>query len=349
MYNNGHWGYNGWAPRFAVCDENTSVHSALSGDSYPFGYPPQAQYDPNFHGMYPMQYYQPHHTPEHSVSDPAAFPPGYYPPNFDPYNPEHALAANSGWYGYHDPNMMYGGAPPTPQQQQQHPEEPDAPSSPGPPLSPGPQDASIQTGLSSYETGAVPEQQQTPYKCDYSHAVPMSPFWGHMEYQMHSTLAMTGIVTPHKAPPPPNHGLKEGEEIKERSGAEEIEAQPLLINQPHYYPYGSAYGEGYVPPSPATQFMMSPQANSQAAAYYAAYNAGGYNHGYYHSPRRVTQRRRQKRTPPRSGGSNGRDLQKDANSPPPVIRKANTATVEAGSDSEHTAATTTESDSVPGS
>jgi hypothetical protein len=172
-----------------------------------------------------------------------------------------------------------------------------------------------------------------------------------MEYQMHSTLAMTGIVTPHKAPPPSNHGLKEDEERKECSGAEEIEAQPLLINQPHYYPYGSAYGEGYVPPSPATQFMMSPQANSQAAAYYAAYNAGGYNHGYYHSPRRVTQRRRQKRTPPRSGGSKGKgDPQKDANSPPPVIRKANTATtVEAGSDSEHTAATTPESDSVAGS
>jgi len=339
MYNGQQWGYNGWAPRFAVCDENTSVQSALSGDSYQQygGYPP-AHYDSNFHQMYPMQYYPHQTTPEHSVND--TYPPpaaAYYPPGFDPYNPEHALAANSGWYGPPDPNMVYAGAPPTPQQQQY--EQTNAPATPGGPPSPA----------APYEAGNMPEQQQqqTPYKGDYNHAVPMSPFWGHMDYQVQATLAMTGIVTPHKAPAPSSRGVKEDEEKKEHCGGEqEIDAQPLLINQPHYYPYGSAYGEAYVPPSPATQFMMSPQANSQAAAYYAAYNnaaaGGGYNHGYYHSPRRPNQRRRQKRTPPRSAKK-----EHDASSPPPVIRKVIATTApETSSDSEHTAATTTESDSV---
>jgi hypothetical protein len=299
VYHNGQWWGNGWAPH--VADENTSVHSALSGDSYPFGYPP-AHYDPNFYnGMYQMPYHPPEHPPEHSPA--GSYPGAYYPPGFDPYNnPEHALAANSGWYGHYDPSMMYG-VPPGEV----------APATPG--GSPPRHDA--------------PVEQQTPHQGDSSQ-IPMSPFWGHMDYQMHTTLAHAGIVTPHKAPPPSTPHRKDGEEKKD---VEEIDAQPLLINNNvHYQPYSQMYGEAYVPPSPATQFMMSPQANAQAAAYYAAYNQ--FQQPYYVSPHKssATRRRCPKRTSPKRTPAKNETL---------VIRK-----VDETSDSEVTVATAAESESV---
>jgi hypothetical protein len=165
-----------------------------------------------------------------------------------------------------------------------------------------------------------------------------------MDYQMHTTLAMTGIVTPHKPPPssPQRKSLTEeinGEDEKEEpEPVEVIEAQPLIINHPsQYYPYGGGYGrDGFVPPSPATQFMMSPQANHQAAAYYA------YNYStYYPSPRRTGTHRRYRRSPPET--------------PPSAIRKDLKSAVKAStapedvSDSEHTAgtaATAAESESI---
>lgn len=235
--------------------------------------------------------------------------------------------------------MMYG-----PPQTDTAPPSTPGPASPESEAAEEEHDASRQTGLSPY--GNAPAAQ-TPYK-DYAQAqVPMSPFWSHMEYQMHSTLAMTGIVTPHKAPPSTPRGLQVPEEERsegdqqETDEGEEIDAKPLYANH-HYYPYG--YGgtaEGYVPPSPATQFMMSPQANSQAAAYYAA--AAGYNPYYHQSPARRSARRRGKRTtPPRSAK---KEDSTNMTPPPSVIRK----TVDAeASDSDHTAATAAESESVSG-
>jgi len=162
-----------------------------------------------------------------------------------------------------------------------------------------------------------------------------------MDYQMHTTLAMSGIVTPHKAPPSTPRGLKkdeegqEGEEEKkENTETEEIEAQPIFVN-PHYYSYGyGASADGaYVPPSPATQFMMSPQANSQAAAYYA-FNP------YYsqQSPRRSVRHRGKGGSPPRAEESK-------ISNPPPMIRKTSDADPDI-SDSEVTCTTVADSESV---
>ncbi len=324
IFHNGQWWGNGWAPHFAVCDENTSVHSALSGDSYLFGFPP-SQYDPNFHGMFPMPFYHPQ-APEHSASD--AYPPSaaFYPPNFDPYNnPEHSLAAYSGWYG-RDPNPVHDDTPITSSE----------PSSP--------QDATGQNVVSSNVDGS-PGEQHTPYHFDYSHGQ-MSPFWGPMDYHMHQTLAHAGIMTPQKAAAPfTPHRTRKGEE--DNNGISEIEAQPLLLaHNAHYHPYGQMYGETYMPPSPATQFMMSPQANAQAAAYYAAYNQGGLR-AFHGSPARSSARRRTKRTSPTSSVKKMQDCQVI---PPPAIRNIAemTSAPEESSDSELTAATAAESESIVG-
>lgn len=77
----------------------------------------------------------------------------------------------------------------------------------------------------------------------------VSPYWAHLD---HATAAM-GLETPTKknAPRTPR---------KKKSTQKKNKAQPPLIHHPRYPPpqfYGYAYG----PPSPATQFMMSPQAN----------------------------------------------------------------------------------------
>jgi hypothetical protein len=300
------------------------VHSALSGDSYLFGFPP-SQYDPNFHGMFPMPFYHPQ-APEHSASD--AYPPSaaFYPPNFDPYNnPEHSLAAYSGWYG-RDPNPVHDDTPITSSE----------PSSP--------QDATGQNVVSSNVDGS-PGEQHTPYHFDYSHGQ-MSPFWGPMDYHMHQTLAHAGIMTPQKAAAPfTPHRTRKGEE--DNNGISEIEAQPLLLaHNAHYHPYGQMYGETYMPPSPATQFMMSPQANAQAAAYYAAYNQGGLR-AFHGSPARSSARRRTKRTSPTSSVKKMQDCQVI---PPPAIRNIAemTSAPEESSDSELTAATAAESESIVG-
>jgi hypothetical protein len=122
----------------------------------------------------------------------------------------------------------------------------------------------------------------------------MSPYWGHLDY---TTLAMTGIMTPQGKQMPPRTpgrevavgGVKEEDkkDIRQKEDSGVTSAQSLFTSSQHYNPYGS-YGamEGYAPPSPATQFMLShasPQANAQAAAYYA-YNYGGTS--YYTSPGR---------------------------------------------------------------
>jgi hypothetical protein len=288
------------------------------------GYPP-SHYDPNYHGMYAMPFYPPPTSEQTTAGSYPVMP--YYPPNFDPYNnPEYALAATSGWYGQ-DPNVVQATEPGTPVGK-----------------SFSPQDATDQTGLSPY-AGDAPVEQHVQHEGDYSHGQ-MSPFWGHMEYQVHQTLAHAGIVTPHKGPPPSTpHRNSNCDEDKE-SDMQEIDAKPLLLNHNvQYNPYSQMYREGYMPPSPATQFMMSPQANAQAAAYYAAYNHVGY-HQYYVSPRRSSARRRTKRTSPPSSTK----TEDSKIIPPPVIRKVADpiSGPEETSDSDLTAATAAESESVAG-
>lgn len=102
---------------------------------------------------------------------------------------------------------------------------------------------------------------QTPYKYDPS-KTPRSPYWGHLD----ATIAM-GLATPQTNVKPENVGFMSPEE-----GADVAHlgnAQPLLLRQSQYYGYGPVSN---YPPSPATQFMMSPQANF------------AYNYGYGYSP-----------------------------------------------------------------
>ena len=105
--------------------------------------------------------------------------------------------------------------------------------------------------------------------------------------------------------------------------------------------------EGYVPPSPATQFMMSPQASSQAAAYYAQnYNGGPYGFSpHRHSWRQphhpssspgVTRKLNQ--TPVKQQPESSSEIV----TPPPAVRKV----TENGRDSPVTAETMAESESI---
>lgn len=117
---------------------------------------------------------------------------------------------------------------------------------------------------------------RTPYKYN-----PGSPYWGHLD---HTTLAMMGIGTPQgmTEPQTPSRGLHSSPESHAAARGEDtttasVNAQPLLLRQyPSYGYYGNR--EGYGPPSPATQFMMSPQGNF------------GYAYGSYSglSPNRIT-------------------------------------------------------------
>jgi hypothetical protein len=267
----------GWTPQYALCDDGTSVESALSGDSY------MHQYPGHDYGMYLQQqgYYQypsySSHTPDPSMnhSETGSYPNvgsydgSYYPmPGLYYSNPN---MGNSCWYPpMGDPSMVFGPPPVE-----------------GSPLPSGP-------------LGSPPSPQYPPSPMengnDRSPHVPNSPFWGHLDY---NTLAISGIMTPQgKMPPTPSHRLHHGEEEtieEEKKESPQIDAtmaSPHQFNGVQYYPppiFGAAR-EGYAPPSPATQFMMSPQANSQAAAYYAY----SYPTHYYMSPHRHGGRR----TPP---------------------------------------------------
>jgi hypothetical protein len=80
------------------------------------------------------------------------------------------------------------------------------------------------------------------------------------------------IATPAKAPQPFSTPRKE----KNSTG---VNAQPLLLQQHQYY--GQYVYDSYGPPSPATQFMMSPQAN-----YYDYYGSSPGKKGTEVSPRK---------------------------------------------------------------
>lgn len=111
---------------------------------------------------------------------------------------------------------------------------------------------------------------QTPSKNRNERSM-SSPYWGHLKH-----AAMAGIGTPSEGRQP-----KSAQDMNERgrwsnkkrgksSGMKK--AKPLLINSSYNYHQGMT-----VPPSPATQFLMSPQANYKAHAYF---NAGNNNGGF---------------------------------------------------------------------
>lgn len=117
-------------------------------------------------------------------------------------------------------------------------------------------------------------EEQTPFKYDPENMNNMSPYWSHLDQ---ATLAM-GLATPAKTSPstPRRNENRDDDQEHDFAGA-----QAPLIRQ-HYYNNGYHHhatdgaSNGYAPPSPATQFMMSPQGNASFA----------YNYGYGFSPRR---------------------------------------------------------------
>jgi hypothetical protein len=88
---------------------------------------------------------------------------------------------------------------------------------------------------------------------------------------------MMGLSSPPGSMPPTPHRNGDSNPNEEDMATADIKnslnAQPLLLRQ-QYYGYGYGSREGYAPPSPATQFMMSPQASF------------AYNYGYGFSPSR---------------------------------------------------------------
>jgi len=276
-YNPHHgWWQNGWQqhPPYPYGDD-TSVHSSLSCDTgYSHGYmngfnhgpvPPPPQYYPSM--MYPQHpgVQGGHHGP---------YPPSAVPPNppvysAAAYDPEHM--DRSGWMGH----PSTGPYP--------NPESTATPGTPGAPTqlqdsSFTPEQApSLQISKATQNPDESFDTHGTPYKPNPNHGVPMSPYWGHL--QDHATLSMMGLSSPSAPLPPTTHLTGDTTvNLEDMSGTDmknNLNAQPLLVRQ-QYYGYGYGSREGYAPPSPATQFMMSPQASF------------AYNYGYGFSPARRT-------------------------------------------------------------
>lgn len=135
---------------------------------------------------------------------------------------------------------------------------------------------SEQSGDIKAEDGSFHEVQngimQTPSKNRNADGNPSSPYWGHLQY-----AAMAGIGTPGEG-----HQQRSANDVNDRgrwsnkkkgksSGVKK--AKPLLINSNYSYHQGGA-----VPPSPATQFLMSPQANNKTRAYFnTGHNVAGFS------------------------------------------------------------------------
>jgi len=254
---NGSW-YQGWDPSYQhQQQDSSSVHSELSTNSYP-----QAAFDPNH-----PHYSHHHHHPHPMYPSPY----GYLPhPMYAPQAPPSDHSNSTGGYNhYHDPH--YGGPWMDPslayamQQQYYHHHHHGAP-----PSSPYHQPIANQEAATVSPDEAVDQHHPaTPFKYDPEkpNMNLASPYWSHLDQ---ATLAM-GLATPAKFSPstPRRHSADTLTEAENEDDEEGDFAVAPLIRQPYY-----GYENTAVPPSPATQFMMSPQASF------------AYNYGYGFSPRR---------------------------------------------------------------
>lgn len=233
----GHGGWYGW-PQYAYCDES-SVQSGLSGDSY------LQQY--NEYGMYtgatPGPYYGPpqdrsdyYYGPQAGAYPP---PPGMTPEGWMPHPPPPSGGPNSAYAKHTSEGTNY-----------MHP--PGTPSSHSSPQNYNPYQFSPAHMAVNFADNRV-TPTQTPHKSPYPQTgVPSSPYWGHLDQ---STLAMTGLVTPHsKLPETPQRAGRQqdaGSQDEKEDGQDSPDvdksqedfaanAQPLLINNwSQYYPQGA--------------------------------------------------------------------------------------------------------------
>jgi hypothetical protein len=256
-----HW-YGGWHPHAAYhYGDDNSVQSGLSGETFA----PQP-YDMNMYpaAMHHPQYFHPHaHMyPPPGMYNPAMQQPGYAPEAYAPeqYN---GMAWSEQIQG--DKSLPEG-----------------APTDPGTPIAHVVEESPIASYPPSTHYGEQPTPQTQldgAYKCDEG-----SPYWGHLDHGAFSLLASPQGMAGPETPSRPLHASPEGTgtETGEDTNGTAVGAQPLLLRQQHYPSYGyHINNEGYGPPSPATQFMMSPQANF-AYGGYGAY--GGYSPNRTSSP-----------------------------------------------------------------
>mmetsp|Transcript_25394 Transcript_25394/g.59830 ORF Transcript_25394/g.59830 Transcript_25394/m.59830 type:complete len:915 (-) Transcript_25394:2718-5462(-) len=270
------WWQNSWHHHhhpYPYGDEG-SVHSSLSCDtSYSHGFMNGYNHGavPAHPQFYPSMMYAQHHAMHggpHGSYPSSAVPPNppVYPGDpYDPYDPQHLDL--TGWMRHSSVDQYHS---------------PESPALTGTPVD---HDESQNSALvADQEPTALPETVQnpdesfdthrTPYKPNSTH-VPMSPYWAHL--QDPATLAMMGLSSPPGSVPPTPHRNADSSFVQEDISLVEMKnnmnAQPLLLRQ-QYYGYGYGSREGYAPPSPATQFMMSPQ------------ESFAYSYGYGFSPSR---------------------------------------------------------------
>lgn len=297
-----HSPYWGWEQPSMVSPygDSSSVHSALSNDS---GYvQPYPMY------MHPPPGYHHHHPPPHYYSGPMVYP-SHGSVNQRVYKHGSESLDHQSWvdpaaYGAH----MYHHAYPTPVAVA-HPHVQAEPSEVS-----EQEDISEGVDLDIPRTEhSVDDKEATPPVKFNTQAQHQSPFWSHLD------SVAAGLATPAKTPGTPQrldlHDIPDGEELAGYATS----AQPLLLRG--YHPYGH-YGarDGYAPPSPATQFLMSPQPNF-APAYGYTYNN--------RSPRKKSPQHT-----PNAGSVT-----------PPPVRKV-VATHDVSRESPTTVGTTTESESL---
>ena len=299
-----HTPYWGWEQHSMVSPygDNSSVHSALSNDS---GYV-QPAYPMYMHPVAPHGYH-PHYYSGSMVYPPSA-PSGTSQRQYNhgEESPDH----HQNWvdpatYGAH----MY------------HPYPTPVSLAHGVPVEVS--EVSVHEDLSE---GVDMDLPPTEHSVDGKEATPpvkfqlqpqnQSPFWSHLD------SVAVGLATPAKSSPagtPRRFDPQDVQETDDSSGYA-ASAQPLLLRGYHAYGHYGAR-DGYAPPSPATQFMMSPQSNF----------APTYGYTYNRSPRKKSPNQ----TP------NAGNL-----TPPPPVRKV-VATHDTPRESPTTVGTSTESESLP--
>ena len=277
--------------------DGSSVHSALSNDS---GYVPHPAYPVYMHHGHPHAYY-PNYYSAPMMYHPGGSTDGHFVYPEDGSEPH--VWVDPASYGYHP----Y----PTPVAVSHD----------------GPVDFSevseSEADFPEAEQAAEGIEEATPPVKFQGNSQQQSPYWSHLD------SVAVGLATPAKSSPgtPRRNASYDNQEAEDAPGYLTT-AQPLLLRGYHrsYGHYGSL--DGYAPPSPATQFQMSPQA-SFAPTY-------GYSYKTFASSTKSPRKKS-----PQSSPDNA-----DVTPPPPVHKVV--PTQGKMRESPNTVGTTTDSDSLQG-
>lgn len=291
--------YWGWDQHSMVLPygDNSSVHSGLSADSgyaaptYPMYMHPMAGYHPQYYAD-PMAYHAAIASQQQYKHD------------------ENTVTQTQNWV---DP-MSYNG-------HLFHPHQTPM----APPYHATPVDVSENEDVSEGADSDLPILASVPSP-EGNFQPPgqqHSPLWSHLD------SVAGGLATPGKSSPgTPCRGTSGEGYDTEGVGYGPGAQPPLLRGYPHYGHYGAR--DGYAPPSPATQFMMSTQPNFAP-----------YGYSYAQSPGGTGKSPRKKKSPVAHVKNNSQHL-----TPPPSVHKV-AATNSTLGESPTTVETTTETESLP--